>query len=63
MWVYNCLGFEFIARGVYFRGLMGHHLLPDFHKVSCASPHGRILHGHCREMTEEKLRILAAFPN
>jgi hypothetical protein len=26
--VYNCLGFEFIARGVYFRGLMGHHLLP-----------------------------------
>jgi hypothetical protein len=61
--VYNCLGFEFIARGVYFRGLMGHHLRPDFHKVSCASPYGRILHGHCREMTEEKLRILAAFPS
>jgi hypothetical protein len=60
--VYNCLGFEFIARGVYFRGLMGHHLNPNFHRVSCASPYGRILHGHCRSMTEEKLRILADFP-
>lgn len=59
--VYNCLGFEFIARGVYFRGLMGHHLSPAFHEVSCASPHGRILHGHCRTMTEEKLQLLA-FP-
>lgn len=61
--VHNCLGFEFIARGVYFRGLMGHHLHPDFHKVSCAVPSRRILLGHCREMTEEKLRILAAFPD
>jgi hypothetical protein len=61
--VYKCLGFEFIARGVYFRGLMGHHLLPDFHKLNCASPYGRILHGHCRGTTEEKLRLLAAFPN
>jgi hypothetical protein len=61
--IYNCLGFEFIARGVYFRGLMGHNLHPAFHNVSCASPHGRILHGHCREMTEEKLKLLAAFPN
>jgi hypothetical protein len=56
---YDCLGFEFIARGVYFRGLMGHHLRPDFHKMSCSPPYGRILHGHCREMTVEKLRVLA----
>ena len=60
--VYHCLGFEFIARGVYFRGLMGHNLHPGFHNVSCASPYGRILHGHCRSMTEEKLQLLA-FPN
>jgi hypothetical protein len=61
--VHNCLGFEFIARGVYFRGLMGKHLSPDFHSVSCASPYGRILHGHCREMTAEKLQLLAPFPS
>jgi hypothetical protein len=63
--VYNCLGFEFIARGVYFRGLMGRHgrhLSPNFHKVSCMPPHGRLLHGHCRGMTEEKLQLLA-FPS
>src|SRR5438874_1584749 len=28
--VYNCLGFEFLARGVYFRALMGYHLSPSF---------------------------------
>lgn len=61
--VYNCLGFEFLARGVYFRGLMGRHLSPNFHRLSCASPYGRILHGHCRNMTEEKLRLLADFPS
>src|SRR5947209_2467094 len=61
--VCNCLGFEFLARGVYFRGLMGYHLPPNARYVSCASPYGRILHGHCRNMTEEKLSILAAFPN
>jgi hypothetical protein len=61
--VYNCLGFEFLARGVYFRALMGHHLPPSFRYVSCASPYGRILHGHCRNMTEEKLQMLAAFPS
>ena len=61
--VCNCLGFEFLARGVYFRGLMGYHLPPNARDVSCASPYGRILHGHCRNMTEEKLSILTAFPS
>jgi len=58
----NCLGFEFLARGVYFRALMGYHLPSNARQISCASPYGRILHGHCRDMTEEKLKLLA-FPN
>ena len=61
--VYNCLGFEFLARGVYFRALMGKHLPPNLRDLSCASPYGRILYGHCRNVTEEKLQILAAFPS
>ncbi len=61
--VCNCLGIEFLARGVYFRALMGRHLPPNTHQISCASPYRRILYGHCRNMTEEKLRILAAFPS
>jgi hypothetical protein len=61
--VCNCLGFEFLARGVYFRALMGHHLPPNAREVSCASPYGRILHGHCRNMTTEKLQVLVAFPS
>ncbi len=60
--VCNCLGFEFLARGVYFRALMGYHLPPNALQVSCASPHERILYGHCRNMTEEKLQLLA-FPS
>jgi hypothetical protein len=59
--VYNCLGFEFLARGVYFRALMGKHLQPIFHTRSCALPYERILYGHCRGMTIEKLQILAPF--
>jgi hypothetical protein len=61
--VCNCLGFEFLARGVYFRALMGHNLPPNALEVNCASPYGRILHGHCRDMTTEKLQVLAAFPS
>lgn len=58
----NCLGFEFLARGVYFRALMGHHLRrTNAHEINCASPYGRILYGRCRNMTEEKLQMLA-FP-
>jgi hypothetical protein len=60
--VCNCLGFEFLARGVYFRALMGYQLPPNARQISCASPYGRILFGHCRNMTEEKLKLLA-FPN
>jgi hypothetical protein len=60
--VWNCLGFEFLARGVYFRALMGHHLPPETRDVSCASPYGRILLAQCRNMTIEKLQLMA-FPN
>lgn len=59
--VSNCLGFEFLARGVYFRALMGYHLPKETPQVSCSAPYGRILYGHCREMTEQKLSILPAF--
>jgi hypothetical protein len=58
--VCNCLGFEFLARGVYFRALMGKHLPPDSDTLSSALPHERILYGHCRNMTVEKLKILAS---
>jgi hypothetical protein len=57
--VYNCLGFEFLARGVYFRALMGKNLQPNFHTHSVAPPYGRLLFGHCRNVTIEKLQILA----
>jgi hypothetical protein len=57
-----CLGFDFLARGVWFRGLMGKNLPPNSRHVNCASPYGRILYGHCRSMTEEKLQMLA-FPS
>src|SRR5262249_1592841 len=57
--VCNCLGMEFLARGVYFRTLMGKHLPSESRDVNCADPYGRILHGHCREETTEKLSILA----
>jgi hypothetical protein len=57
--VHNCLGLEFLARGVYFRALMGKHLPPDSHTLSCSLPYERVLYGHCREETMEKLRILA----
>jgi hypothetical protein len=60
--VCNCLGIEFLARGVYFRALMGYQLPPNARQISCARPHGRILRGHCRNMTEEKLKLLA-FPS
>lgn len=61
--VCNCLGIEFLARGVYFRALMGHHLRStNARDFNCASPYGRILHGHCRNMTAEKLQLMA-FPN
>jgi hypothetical protein len=56
---YNCLGFEFLARGVYFRALMGKHLPLDTLHLSCALPYERIVYGHCRTMTMEKLKILA----
>ena len=56
---YKCLAFEFLARGVYFRALMGKHLPLDSHTLSCALPYERIMYGHCRAMTAEKLRILA----
>jgi hypothetical protein len=61
--LHNCLAFDFLARGVWFRGLMGHHLPANSRYVNCASPYGRILHGHCREETMEKLRMLEPFPN
>jgi len=57
--VHNCLGFEFLARGVYFRALMGMHLRPDSHTLSCGLPYERILHGHCRNLTMERLKVLA----
>jgi hypothetical protein len=57
--VFNCLGFEFLARGVYFRALMGKHIPPDSHRLSCALPYERILYGHCREQTIQKLEVLA----
>jgi hypothetical protein len=60
--VHNCLGFEFIARGVYFRVLMGHHLPPEFRYVSCAPPTGHILLGQCRESTRDKLSVFVPFP-
>jgi hypothetical protein len=61
--VCNCLGFEFLARGVYFRALMGYHIHEtNARDVNCASPYGRILYGHCRNMTEEKLKLLV-FPS
>jgi hypothetical protein len=60
--VCNCLGFEFLARGVYFRALMGHHISEtNAQVVNCAAPYGRILYGHCGNMTAEKLQIVADF--
>jgi hypothetical protein len=61
--IFNCLGFEFLTRGVYFRALMGHNLPKDAPHLSCSAPYGRILQGHCREMTEMKLSMLTAFPS
>lgn len=59
--VCNCLGFEFLARGVYFRALMGKHLPPDSHTLSCALPYERITYGHCRNLTIEKLKVFVPF--
>lgn len=57
--VLNCLGHEFLARGVYFRALMGKHLPLDSNTVSCSLPYERVVYGPCRAETAEKLRILA----
>jgi hypothetical protein len=57
--LFNCLAFEFLARGVYFRALMGKHLPHDAHYLSCTPPYERIIYGHRRSETEQKLRILA----
>ncbi len=57
---YNCLGFEFLARGVYFRALMGKHLPPDSHTLSCALPYERVMYGPCRSLTLEKLKVLSS---
>jgi hypothetical protein len=58
--VFNCLAFDFLARGVYFTALMGRHLPPDSLTLSCAAPYERIMYGHCRNETMEKLKVLAS---
>ncbi len=61
--IFNCLVFEFLVRGVYFRILMGHHLPADAPEISCSQPYGRLLYGDCEEMTRQKLSILKPFPS
>jgi hypothetical protein len=41
----NCLNFRFLARGVFFRAMMGPHLSDYFREMSCASPRKCLFYG------------------
>jgi hypothetical protein len=49
----GCINFGFLARGVYFRVMMGYQMSPYLRYHSCTSPLTCIWHGDCKRRTLE----------
>lgn len=49
----HCLNFSFVARGVFFRRMMGHHLSHYFRDFSCTSPRKCIFYADLARRTRE----------
>jgi hypothetical protein len=49
----NCINFRFLARGVFFRVMMGYAMSPYLREWSCTSPMKCIWYGDCEKRTME----------
>lgn len=56
----NCLNFRFLARGVFFRVMMGYQMPEIFREMSCRSPRKCLFYGSAEHRMHE---ILAVFEN
>jgi hypothetical protein len=58
----RCINFRFLARGVYFRVMMGYQMTADVREASCTSPL-KCIYGDCEKLTLERNVIPAARQN
>jgi hypothetical protein len=58
----NCLNVRFLARGVFFRAMMGRHLPEFFRDICCTSPRKCLFYGSAKHRMPEILQIFADAP-
>lgn len=52
---HGCMNFGFLARGVYFRVMMGYQMMPFLRAQSCTNPLKIVWYGDCKKRTLESL--------